>query len=153
MNYVYDFQRPSITVDICVVHKGKVLLIQRKKEPFKDYWAFPGGFVEIGKNEIIIEAAVRELREETNLWLPSSNFIFVDYYDEPKRDSTRGRVIDFLFLVRLPRSFDISEIKASDDAANAKWYPLEDLYDKCVPLAFDHQKMIWQVYNKYFSES
>ena len=43
----------------------KLLLIQRKNEPCKGKWAFPGGFMDI--DETTIDAARRELKEETGL--------------------------------------------------------------------------------------
>lgn len=43
-----------------------VLLIKRGKDPYKDCWAFPGGRIE-QKDGTIINAAYRELKEETNI--------------------------------------------------------------------------------------
>lgn len=48
-----------------IVHDGKVLLIRRGKEPYKDHWSLPGGGVEPG--ETIREAVTREVLEETGL--------------------------------------------------------------------------------------
>jgi len=54
-------QKIAVTVDSVVFCKAnnqfKVLLIQRKKEPFKDDWGLPGGFVNEGEN---LETAVKE---------------------------------------------------------------------------------------------
>ncbi len=51
MQYVYDYPRASVTVDIivfCMFDKEmSVLLIQRGKEPFREKWALPGGFIEM----------------------------------------------------------------------------------------------------------
>lgn len=47
-NYVYKYPRPAVTTD-CVIFgydtkEGlSVLLVKRGIEPYKDYWAFPGG--------------------------------------------------------------------------------------------------------------
>ena len=68
--YTYPFPRPSLTVDVAVVTlepKPQVLLIQRKADPFAGQWALPGGFVD--ENEALIDAARRELKEETGLEL------------------------------------------------------------------------------------
>jgi 8-oxo-dGTP diphosphatase len=48
-----------------IVQDGKVLLIRRGKEPYKDHWSLPGGGVERG--ERIRDAVKREVLEETGL--------------------------------------------------------------------------------------
>ena len=69
MPYTYDFPRPALTVDILVFRweqqRPELLLIQRKNPPFQHAWAFPGGFVD--QDEDLLQAAQRELKEETGL--------------------------------------------------------------------------------------
>ena len=51
---------------VCVViNEGKVLLIKRAKEPYKDHWGLIAGKIEFGEHPE--ETAVRELKEETGL--------------------------------------------------------------------------------------
>jgi 8-oxo-dGTP diphosphatase len=38
----------SLMVDAIVEKEGKILLVKRKKDPFKDKWSFPGGKVDSG---------------------------------------------------------------------------------------------------------
>ena len=56
---------PIPAVTAVVIHDNKVLLVQRGKEPNKGRWGLPGGKIELG--ETITEAALRELKEETNI--------------------------------------------------------------------------------------
>ena len=56
---------PAYTADLIVPYDGGIVLIQRGGEPFKGFWALPGGFQE--GLERITTKGVRELFEETNL--------------------------------------------------------------------------------------
>ncbi|MUP45774.1 NUDIX hydrolase [Gramella sp. BOM4] len=129
-------QNIAVTVDsvvFCKVNNQfKVLLIQRKNEPFKDQWALPGGFVEEGED--LETAAKRELKEESGVEIDSMEQ--VQAFGQPGRDP-RGRTISIAFLSRI---FCEEELSPSDDAKDAKWVELEKLHD--LDLAFDHDKII-----------
>jgi len=141
MTYTYKYPRPSLTVDILLFrHKGEkteILLIQRKHEPFKEKWAFPGGFIEM--DETLEEAAKRELTEETNLRVQSLKQFKA--YDDPDRDP-RGRTISIVFYTFLKNPNHPAI--AGDDAKDAQWYSILDL----PPLAFDHDKIITEAIEK-----
>ena len=58
-------RNPIPTIDIILSessNSNKILLIKRKKDPFKDYFSLPGGFV--NKNENVEDAVRREAEEE-----------------------------------------------------------------------------------------
>ena len=57
--------RPKLGAIAVVVRNDHVLLARRGKEPDAGLWGFPGGHVELG--ETALQAAVRELREETGV--------------------------------------------------------------------------------------
>lgn len=129
--------KTEVTTDIVVERPGKngreVLLIKRGKDPFKGKWALPGGFVET--DEEVATAALRELKEETNIDLRKrEELTFIDYFDAPDRDP-RGRLISFAFGIKLAAETDA---KGGDDASDAQWFPLDDLPD----LAFDHRTIL-----------
>jgi 8-oxo-dGTP diphosphatase len=134
--YTYEHPRPSVAVDIVVFHPipdgWQVLLIRRGREPFKGYWALPGGFVEL--DESLEATARRELQEETGLAVPDLDQIGA--YGDPARDP-RGRVISIAYLTFLHKKANIS-VKAADDASQAAWFPVNNL----PPLAFDHDQIL-----------
>ncbi len=70
-----------LAVDFIGVKDGKVLLIKRNKEPFKEMWALPGGFVE---KETVWEAVRREMREEVNAEIEIEGVLGL--YSDPNRD-------------------------------------------------------------------
>ena len=123
-----------VTVDVVVFNKNKneILLIQRKNEPFKDYWALPGGFVD--ENEDIESAAKRELKEETNVVV--SEIIQIGAFGKPGRDP-RGHMISIAYKTILAEN---QNIKPLDDAKEVKWFKINNLPE----LAFDHDAIIIQ---------
>lgn len=132
--FSYDYARPALTVDVVLVTreaKPRVLLIERKGEPFAGKWALPGGFVEEG--ERLATAAVRELEEETGLTTTELEQLYAA--GDPGRDP-RGWTVSVVFLARV----DVRKAKAvaGDDAAKVVWFPLAKLPE----LAFDHAMIL-----------
>ncbi len=133
--YCYKYPRPSVTTD-CVVfgydekeNSLSVLLIQRKSKPYKGCWAFPGGFLNM--DEDAETGALRELKEETNM-----DPVFIKQlgaYTKVDRDP-RDRVITIAYYALTK----ITEVKGGDDAAEARWFPLNEIPD----LAFDHKDIL-----------
>ncbi|MFK5856129.1 MAG: NUDIX hydrolase [Bacteroidota bacterium] len=137
MSYTYNYPRPALTVDMIVTRKvgdnQEVLLIQRLHSPFKDQWAFPGGFVDM--EETLEQAAVRELAEETGL--KNANLKQFKAYSEVNRDP-RGRTVSVVFVGEVTVG---ASIKAGDDAKKADWFSINRL----PKLAFDHDEIIQEV--------
>lgn len=134
MSYTYDYPMPSITVDIIVRRlDSKFLLIKRADNPHKDKFAVPGGYMEI--NERLVDAAVRELKEETNITVNRNDLVYIGYFDSPDRDE-RGRVISHLFCYNA-RSM-LPEAKSGSDAKELGWFDDDEIYN--MDLAFDHSE-------------
>ena len=133
MTYTYKYPRPAVTADCVVITKEeqpKVLLIQRGADPYKGYWAFPGGFMNM--DETTEQCAIRELEEETGLRV--SNVHQIGAYSKVDRDP-RGRTITVAYLAIIDKPVQVT---GQDDAANAEWFPLSALPE----LAFDHAEIM-----------
>lgn len=125
-----NFERPSVTVDMLIFTVTdeenenyrklpdkvlKLLLIKRGDHPCLGQWALPGGFVEM--DESLDEAALRELKEETNI----HNIYMEQLYTwgDVDRDP-RTRIISTSYMSLVDSS--TLNVKASDDADDAKWF-------------------------------
>ena len=134
MGFTYSFPRPAVTTDILVFRDGsdciEVLLIKRKKEPYKDYWALPGGFLEM--DETPEDGAKRELMEETSLNIEVLKEIgtFGDLNRDP-----RGRTITIAFYTFIDHR--LQEATARSDASEVEWFSVKDLPS----MAFDHKQI------------
>lgn len=131
MAHSYTHPRPALTVD-CVVfgldEEGlKILLIQRKLEPFRGKWALPGGFVRMEEN--LEDAARRELREETGIERVYLEQLYT--FGGPDRDP-RGRVVSVAYYALVKLSDH--RVRAATDASEVAWF---SVWDK-PRLAFDH---------------
>ncbi len=124
-----DKKRPLLAVDVIIEVDEGIVLVKRRNEPFKDFWAIPGGFVEYG--ETVEEAARREAEEETGLKVSLKNLVGV--FSDPGRDP-RGQVISICFSAR--RAGGV--LSAATDAADVKVFN-EAPWSK---LAFDHEKVL-----------
>lgn len=133
MSYTYPYPHPAVATD-CVVFgfNGKmleILLIKRGLEPYKDMWAFPGGFMRM--EETAEECALRELSEETGLRVNILKQLgaFTGIHRDP-----RERVVSIAFYALVQPS----EVTGGDDASQARWFPL----DEAPQLAFDHDYIL-----------
>ena len=142
----------GVTVDVVLltVRNGRlaVLLVQRGSHPFRGRWALPGGFVEPGED--LDESARRELAEETGVLLATGeNPVALGHleqlrtYGTPDRDP-RMRVVSVAYVGFTASS----EVTAASDAADARFWAVDDL---AIPgigsadgasLAFDHARVI-----------
>jgi 8-oxo-dGTP diphosphatase len=127
--------RPTcfLTADAVLIVGDEVLLVQRKNEPFQGKWCIPGGFVD--PEEKVLDAAKRELREETGI----DNISLTQFggYGDPGRDP-RGRTVSIVYWSILERK---PQAKAADDAAAFGWFDLQKLPE----MAFDHGQILTDV--------
>lgn len=112
--------KPEVCVGAVVVLDGRLLLIRRGHGPAQGEWSVPGGRVEAG--ELLAEAVVRELAEETGLEGVCGELIG---WVERVGDGYHFVILDFAVTLLDPEA----EPVAGDDAQEAAWVPLRELAD------------------------
>ena len=112
----YENPTPVVAV-IARDDEGKILLIKRKIEPCKGEWALPSGFMEI--EESPIEAALRELTEETGLKGKSKKLIGV----YPNSSEIHGYLVTIIYEVEILGG----KLCAGDDAEEADFFAVNQL--------------------------
>ena len=126
------YKNPSLTTDIFIYDENdNFILIKRCNEPFKGFWALPGGFVDYG--ESVEDAAVREALEETSINVELKELVGV--YSNPDRDPRRHTV-----SIAFTAKGNMGDLKAADDACDIDIFTRKDL--EKINLAFDHEKII-----------
>ena len=131
---IKQYEKPLLTVDVTVFticdNKLKVLLVQRKTEPYHNMWSIPGGFMNIG--ETLDEAANRRLLDRTGV-----KEIYLEQlstFGEPRRDP-RSRVITVAYIALVASHRLQLDVHANEET---RWFDVENL----PPLAFDHRIIV-----------
>lgn len=139
MPYTYEYPHPSVTVD-CVIFgvnfvekQLEALAIVRGHEPFKGFWANPGGFLDVFKDKSLDAAAKRELDEETGAKIDFLEQLYT--FGDMGRDP-RERVITVAYYALAKKV----AVQGQDDADCAEWKSVNWLLNQT--LAFDHNKII-----------
>ncbi|MGC8581104.1 MAG: NUDIX domain-containing protein [Thermoplasmata archaeon] len=123
----------SVAVDAVVFFKEddlyNIFLVKRKNEPFKGYYALPGGFIELG--ESAEEAIRREVKEELGINIKIKSLVTVQ--SKIGRDP-RGQTITIAYLCEA----ETKNAMAGDDAETYKIIPI----NYAIELAFDHNEIL-----------
>jgi 8-oxo-dGTP diphosphatase len=128
-------ERPFVGIGVVVLRGEEVLLIKRGKPPRAGQWSIPGGVQHLG--ETVVEAARREVREETGLDVEIIEAIAV--IDSISRDEAQ-RIKYHYTLVDLLAEWRSGEAVAGDDAAAVAWVPLDGL--ETIPLWHETVRVI-----------
>ena len=127
-------RNPVPTIDIILSensNSNKVLIIKREKDPFKDYFSLPGGFVKEGEK---VEDAVRREAEE-ELLVKVEPIDILGVYSDPNRDP-RGHIMSITFIAKITSG----ELKAGDGVAELRWIEINNLTN--MKFGFDHSKIL-----------
>ncbi len=141
-----------VTVDIVIPRlspsgsEWEVVLIQRKRPPYQDMWALPGGHLNIGDTSLEV-AAQREAREETSLDIPLHLFQQVQTFED--FEDPRGKYVCLLYVLSKPLGPE-TIISAGDDASRVQWHSVENLQN-LPDLAFNHIRLLRMALRQLFT--
>lgn len=108
-NFTYYFNACAATVGLIFNERDELLVATRANEPAKGTYDLPGGFVDM--YETGEEAMVREIKEETNLDVVESEFLF----SLPNIYVYSGFEVHTLDLIYKCKVKGFDNIKAEDD--------------------------------------
>ena len=135
------WMNPAMAADAAVRRGDSILLIQRKFPPMEGHWALPGGFVDVGEEPQY--AAIRELEEETGLVGSNPQLLMV--MGDPMRDP-RKHIVSIVYELTVDEH---SVPTGGDDAVDARFWPINDILERRVPMAGDH----FEIIKKWLDES
>jgi 8-oxo-dGTP pyrophosphatase MutT (NUDIX family) len=124
---------------LCYIEtEGKLLMLQRNKEPFRGFWTAPGGKLEPGENPR--QTIIREIWEETGLTLIQPRLQMINSETGPGRD--------YNWLVFIFRAEEFNGSLRECNEGVLKWIPRQKINDtkipdvdrQLLPLLFDREQ-------------
>lgn len=109
--FKYYFNSSAAVVAVIENKKGEILVARRAKDPAKDTFDLPGGFIDM--YETAEEAVNREIKEETRLKVSSVEYLFSIPNIYPYSDF-EVHTVDMFFKCKVD---NFSELKAQDDVS------------------------------------
>jgi len=114
--------RPYLAVSAAIIRDGRVLVTQRARGPGMGIWSMPGGVVEAG--ETLIEALIREIREETSLTIEP--VALAGHREVVVRDD-HGRVSSHFVIMCFATRWLAGEPQLNEELSDARWLRPEEL--------------------------
>lgn len=120
----------------CIMDKQIGITSEVPRKP-TDY-ALPGGHVK-WQNENLIDAAIRELFEETGIELTRDDLVQIGAYGDVGRDPRSGRTVSVAFVAF---NAEFATPFAGSDAASAQFMDVVEVLAEPNRLEFDHSRII-----------
>lgn len=115
-------QHPFLAVSAAIFRNGKVLVVRRARNPALNLYTLPGGAVEAG--ETLVEAAIREVREETSL---SIEPVALAGHREVIARDDEGKVERHFVILCFASRWLAGEPVLSDELDDSRWVDPSEL--------------------------
>lgn len=119
-----QFPTHIVAVDGIIEHKGKILLI---KHSHKGLYGIPGGQVENGEN--LIEALIRELKEETGINIEVEKLICISSNTSTYPGYGGYDIVPTKVIFGFTGNYMGGELRISDETAEVLWVEKERVLD------------------------
>ncbi len=114
--------RPYLAVSAAIFRAERVLIVRRARPPAQGLYTLPGGLVELG--ETLVEAVVREVREETGLTIEP--VALAGYREAVLRDAA-GRIERHFVILPFAARWLAGEVALNQELAEARWLLVSEL--------------------------
>lgn len=114
--------RPYLAVSAAIIRDGRILIVRRGRAPALGVYTLPGGVVEAG--ETLIEAAAREVLEETGLVVAPHTLL--GHREVVRRDAA-GRVERHFVILPFAARYLGGEPVLNEELTEAHWLVPADL--------------------------
>ena len=114
--------RPFLGIGALIFEDGRILLVERGKEPLKGYWSLPGGILETG--EKLEEGIRREVAEETGLDVDP--YVMFEIFERIIPDAEGKPEYHYVLIDYLCRRLG-GEATAASDVSRVAWVARQNL--------------------------
>lgn len=143
----FYYENPLPVASTIVVNEEReVLLVRRKKDPYKGMWCLPIGFAESG--EEVHEAALRELQEEAGITGRIVRLIDVD--------TVENYFYGSLAIVTYEVERTGGAVCPGDDAVEARYYPIHEIpelawvsNEKAIKIFIENNRDTWAMVDSF----
>ncbi len=132
------YNNPVGCIEALIIRDGKFLMVLRGKHPRKNFWDFPGGFLEDGEHSE--QGVIREVQEELGVRFSPQRLLcgFADIYRWQGRSIP---TIGFSYVGTIA-----GRIKTNYEIGKLRWFPLSRLPKR---LAFKHMHHVLRDLRRY----
>lgn len=131
-----DYKNPKPCVGAVIVKHGKILLARRAREPFKNHWDFPGGFLESGEHPH--DGLKREVAEELKIGVKITRLLGI----YPDQYGIGGEAtLNIYYLCEMSNGV----VRPQEEVVDADWFAVDALPPN---LAFMHVALVLEDWKK-----